>query len=623
MFSSDFSKRVNGQLFACLLAGYLLPTTVWIITSLLNGLILWQDVVDSLLHPLVIPSTLVTMTVYIFFVRSALRKIKLSRNRGDSEGANRFFSQILHSFIPPILIIGFLQVIFVMAVRIQTIPYKYIIGLVNSVSLIYLYATPFFLWFENRISIAFGRAEVTRSTFTLSFGTRLLMTTYLPGICLMAILITSSIAFALRLDMEGAPLSDHLSTMTMNLIIIGVFLLGILTILYRRTIVMIQRPVNDMVKRFEAAKNGIIDRTPLNTYTRDEFGLLNDSYLSFFNTLHESLSLTGRSLTALELSNQTLLAHMEESASAVSQIHSSIQTINGQIDNQSVNVHQTSSSVEEFARSIDSLNLSIDQQSANMIQSNQAVEEMMSGINSVYSLSGKTDENVEHLGRASIEGNSNLLEISSLISAIEKNSKNLMEANNLISNIASQTNLLAMNAAIEAAHAGHAGRGFSVVAGEIRKLAESASRQSKAIRENLDVEINLVLKAVESEEKTRNSFSAISDSHKGVRSQVSHLYRTVKEQDRMSQEIRSSLEEVNSITSMVKSGSKEMTQVNNEMLSSVQNLKEINTEVQQLIEEISAGSGEIEISTQELISLGNTNLDNIKNLEEKLSFFKL
>ncbi|MDC7239210.1 MAG: methyl-accepting chemotaxis protein, partial [Spirochaetales bacterium] len=391
---------------------------------------------------------------------------------------------------------------------------------------------------------------------------------------------------------------------------------------YRITI-MIQKPILDMVDRLDRAKTGEIDRTPLQTYTRDEIGLLNSSFITFFNTLHDSVSHTRKSLGALDSSNRTLLSHMEESASAISQIHSSIQNINNQIENQSTNVHQTSVSIEEITRNIESLNSSIEHQAANMTQSNQSVEELIEGIQSVFNMSRETDSHVEHLGRASSEGHDNMLEISSLISEIEQNSNNLMDANNLISGIASQTNLLAMNAAIEAAHAGEAGRGFSVVADEIRKLAESASLQSKAIKGNLGVEIDMVAKAVESGERTRNSFSDISSTHAGVKSQVATLYDTVREQDRMSQEIRDSLKEVDNITSLVKQGANEMNQVNGEILSSVENLKEINYEVRQLIEEISCGSGEIDRSTRLLVSLGQENSDNIRNLEEKLSFFKL
>ena len=111
---------------------------------------------------------------------------------------------------------------------------------------------------------------------------------------------------------------------------------------------------------------------------------------------------------------------------------------------------------------------------------------------------------------------SQVKEVGEFIKEVDRQSELLLEANEVISSIADQTNLLAMNAAIEAAHAGDAGRGFAVVADEIRKLAETSSEQSKDIASNLTKIKSVIETVVENTERATVSFETMNKSINNV-----------------------------------------------------------------------------------------------------------
>jgi len=207
---------------------------------------------------------------------------------------------------------------------------------------------------------------------------------------------------------------------------------------------------------------------------------------------------------------------------------------------------------------MEQLNDHVEEQSASVAASSAATEEMIANIQSVTDTLAKNSQNVRELQDASAAGHTSLTEVAGDITGISRESESLLEINSVMQNIASQTNLLSMNAAIEAAHAGEAGRGFAVVADEIRKLAESSSRQSKTIGGVLKNIKGSFDKISKSTDAVLGKFNAIGDGVKIVSEQEDNILRAMEEQGHGSKQILQAVGNVNEVTHQVREAARRL-----------------------------------------------------------------
>ena len=197
------------------------------------------------------------------------------------------------------------------------------------------------------------------------------------------------------------------------------------------------------------------------------------------------------------------------------------------------------------------LNELIFNQSANITQSSSAIEEMMANIHSVTQSLVKNDENITRLTLSSKDGKVQVEKITEAITQVAHDSQSLLEVSSLIQGIASQTNLLAMNAAIEAAHAGSFGKGFAVVADEVRKLAETSSTQTKNITIMLKKITTSIQEITNYSKNVVETFGLIESEIDVVGSHESTILNAMKEQTEGSKQIFEAIAALNTITQEV------------------------------------------------------------------------
>ncbi|MCL2245060.1 MAG: methyl-accepting chemotaxis protein [Treponema sp.] len=204
------------------------------------------------------------------------------------------------------------------------------------------------------------------------------------------------------------------------------------------------------------------------------------------------------------------------------------------------------------------LNAHVSEQSAAVTQSSAAIEEMIANIHSVSNSLHKNTENVKELQEASEIGHAGINGIAADIQEITRESESLLEINSVMQNIAAQTNLLSMNAAIEAAHAGEAGRGFAVVADEIRKLAESSSAQSKTISAALKKIKSSIDTITKSTGDVLKKFDAIDEGVKTVAEQDKSVLNAMDEQGQGSKQVLQAMGRLSELTEGVKREASQM-----------------------------------------------------------------
>ncbi|MDR2951634.1 MAG: methyl-accepting chemotaxis protein [Treponema sp.] len=383
------------------------------------------------------------------------------------------------------------------------------------------------------------------------------------------------------------------------------------------------KPMKNMVKTLdEIAKNWDLTRR-LEFHSRDEIGTVGEFFNQTFDRIKNLVAIIKQETVKLHDISNNLTSRMHETAKAVDGITANIQNVKGRVINQSASVAETNATMEQVINNIDKLNVHVEDQVETISKRSAFIQAMVSNISSVNETLLKNMEYVHTLIKASEVGRGGLQEVAQDIHEISRESESLLEINAVMENIASQTNLLSMNAAIEAAHAGEAGKGFAVVAGEIRKLAESSSAQSKTIASALKKIKGSIDKITKSTENVNDNFEAIDAGVKTVAQQEEVIRKAMDEQGEGSRQLLQGTGNLNKITEQVKRGSGEMLIGSKEVIKESQNLAKETEEITGGMNEMAASADQVDAAVNHINEMTDQTSGAIDILLEEISRFKV
>ena len=426
----------------------------------------------------------------------------------------------------------------------------------------------------------------------------------------------------------GKPLVviDHVSSAIFKPLIA---VMSVLVILFFAVLVsVIIFKIIKPLKRVGAAVNNLASGDAdlaqrIEVHGNDEFAEISTGINTFIEMLHKivsELNLAQKELTAIGIDLGT---NSQESASATAEIMANIAGVRKQSESQSEAVSNTTTILGHSAENVNNLENLVEAQAAGITESSAAIEQMLGNISSVTSSVRKMADSFKELGITVSDGKTKLANVDGKVNEIAEQSKMLIQANTIIAQIASETNLLAMNAAIEAAHAGKAGEGFSVVANEIRKLAETSSAQSK--------NINTELKEISSSIKDVVSLSK--DSQVAFGQIVTHLDSTdviIREIDNAMSEQENASRQIFSALSDMRNQSIEVNEMSHQVKDNIvavtkdmDTVSQISSIILGSMDEMTAGAQQISTATQGVSDLAASTKENIDVMDSKLKLFRV